>query len=55
MPIRSQLFGGLRALFNRRQAEQEMDEELRAFLQASAERKVQAGMSAAEAHRAARV
>ena len=32
-----------------------MDEELRAFLQASAERKVQAGMSATEAHRAARV
>ena len=55
MPIRSHLFGGLRALFHRRQAEQEMDEELRAFLQASAERKLQAGMSATEAHRAARV
>ena len=32
-----------------------MDEELGAFLHASAERKMQSGMSAAEAHRAARV
>src|SRR5215469_339729 len=55
MPIGSKLSGGLRAPCHRREAEQEMDEELRAFLQASAERKVQAGMSAAEAHRAARV
>jgi predicted permease len=55
MPIWSKLFDGLRALFHRREAEQEMDEELRAFLQASAERKMQAGMSTTEAHRAARV
>lgn len=32
-----------------------MDEELRAFLHASAERKMQSGMSATEAQRAARV
>ncbi len=55
MPIWSKFSGGLRALLHRREAEQEMDEELRAFLQASAERKMQSGMSAAEAHRAARV
>ena len=55
MPIWSKVFGGLRALFHRREAEQEMEEELCAFLQASAERKMQAGMSATEANRAARV
>jgi putative ABC transport system permease protein len=54
MPIWSKFFDGLRALIHRRAGEQDMDEELRAFLQASAERKMQAGMSAAEAHRAAR-
>ena len=55
MPIWSKFLGGVKALLHRREAEQEMDEELRAFLQASAERKVQAGMSATEANRAARV
>ena len=55
MPIWSKLSGGLRALLDRRRAEQEMDEELGAFLHASAERKMQSGMSAAEAERAARV
>jgi putative ABC transport system permease protein len=55
MPIWSKFSGGLRALRDRRKAEQEMDEELGAFLNASAERKMQAGMSASEAHRAARV
>src|SRR5579864_2976047 len=55
MPIWSKFSGGLRALLDRRKAEQEMDEELGAFLIASAERKMQAGMSASEAHRAARV
>jgi putative ABC transport system permease protein len=54
MPIWSKFFGGLRGLIHRRAGEQDMDEELRAFLQASAERKMQAGLSAAEAHRAAR-
>ena len=54
MPIWSRFFGGLRALFHRREAEQEMDDELRAFLEASTERKIQAGMSATEAYRAAR-
>jgi predicted permease len=55
MPIWSKFFGGLRALLRRREVEQDMDEELRAFLQASAERKIQSGMSATEAHRAARI
>jgi predicted permease len=55
MPIWSRFFGGLRALLHRREVEQDMDEELRAFVQASAERKMQSGMSATEAQRAARV
>jgi putative ABC transport system permease protein len=55
MPIWTKFFGGLKALLHLNESEQDMDEELRAFLQASAERKMQSGMSAAEAHRAARV
>src|SRR5689334_2486690 len=55
MPIWSKFLGGLRTLLHPREAEQDMDEELRAFLQASAKRKMRSGMSAAEAHRAARV
>jgi predicted permease len=55
MAIWSKFSGGLRALLHRREAEQDMDEELRAFLDASAERKMQAGMPEAEARRAARV
>src|SRR5215469_12239351 len=55
MSIWTKFFGGLRTLLHRREAEQDMDEELRAFLQASAERKMQAGMGATEAYRAARV
>ena len=55
MPIWNRFSSGLRALVGRRKAEQDMDEELGAFLRASAERKMQCGMSAAEAQRAARV
>ena len=55
MPIWSKLSGGLRSLFHGREEEQEMDEELRAFLQDSAEWKMQVGMNATEAQRAARV
>ena len=47
MPLWSKFSGGLRALLDRRNAEQEMDEELDAFLHASAERKMQSGMNAA--------
>jgi predicted permease len=55
MAMWNRFFGGLRALLNKREAEQDMDEELRAFLDASAERKMRAGMPEAEARRAARV
>jgi predicted permease len=55
MSIRNKFFGGLRALVHKREAEQDMDDELRAFLDASAERKMRSGMTEAEARRAARV
>jgi putative ABC transport system permease protein len=55
MSIWSKLSGGVRALLHKRDAEQDMDDELRAFLQASTERKMQSGMPEAEARRAARV
>jgi len=46
---------GLRALMGRSRVEHEMDEELRGFIDASAEGKKHAGMTAEEAVRAARV
>ncbi|HLG55509.1 MAG TPA: ABC transporter permease [Vicinamibacterales bacterium] len=46
---------GLRALFQRRRVEQELDEELRAYHNASVDRKIAAGMSREDAIRAARV
>jgi hypothetical protein len=53
------LFGnisaGLRALMGRTRVEGEMDEELRGFLDASAEDKRRAGMTPEQAARAARV
>jgi hypothetical protein len=53
------LFGnisaGLRALVGRSRVEGEMDEELRGFLEASAEDKRRAGMAPEQAARAARV
>jgi putative ABC transport system permease protein len=55
MAIWNRFFGGLRALLRRREDEQNMDEELRAFLDASAARKIRAGMPEVEARRAARV
>ena len=55
MAIGHKLLGGLRAILRKRETEQEMDEELRAFLEASAEPKMRAGMPEDEARRAARV
>jgi hypothetical protein len=49
------LAGGLRALFRKEQVEQEMDEELRGYLDVAAKEKMRAGMSRDEALRAARV
>jgi putative ABC transport system permease protein len=55
MSIWNKFAGGVQALLHRRETEQDMDAELRAFLDASAERKMRAGMSEAEARRAARI
>jgi predicted permease len=55
MRIWSRLLGGWRALWRRNAAEQEMEDELREFVRASAERRIEAGMSAEAAYRAARV
>jgi predicted secreted protein len=55
MGLIGNLAAGMRALMGRARAEGEMDEELRGFLDASAESKRRAGMTAEEASRAARV
>jgi predicted permease len=47
--------GGLRALFHKQQVEQEMDEELRSYLDAAVKEKMHSGMSQEQALRAARV
>jgi putative ABC transport system permease protein len=49
------IVAGLRALFRKEQTEREMDEELRAYLDAAVKEKMRAGMSAEEALRSARV
>ena len=50
----SNLAGGLRALFGKRQSEREMEEELRGYLEAAVEQRMRSGMSAEEARRVAR-
>ena len=55
MPLWTNLTGGLRALFRRRESEQEMDDELRGYVDAATEANRRSGMSEAEARRAARV
>src|SRR6185503_3680508 len=55
MPMIGRLLGGLRALFKKRQAEQDLDNELRAYLETAIEQKRAAGLSRADAIRAARV
>ena len=55
MSLLRNLTGGLRALFRKKQAEQEMDEELRGYLDAAVQDKMRAGMGPEEALRAARV
>ena len=55
MPMIRRLLAGLRGLFRKRQAEQELDEELRAYLETAVEQKMAAGMSRADASRAARM
>jgi putative ABC transport system permease protein len=46
---------GIRALFRKKQVEQEMDEELRCYLDAAVKDKMRSGLSQEEAQRAARV
>jgi predicted permease len=49
------LIGGIAALFRRQRAEQELDEELRAYVETAIEETLRAGMPREEAIRAARV
>jgi putative ABC transport system permease protein len=49
------LFAGLRGLFRKRQGEQELDDELRDFLEKSIAEKMHGGMTREEAQRAARM
>jgi hypothetical protein len=53
--IRTRIVNGFRALRQRDHVEQELDEELRAYLDASIEAKVRAGMARDAAARAARI
>jgi len=55
MGLWTNLFAGLCGLFRKRQAEQELEDELRDFLEKSAAEKMRAGMTREEAHRAARL
>ena len=55
MPMIGRLVGGLRGLFRKQQADQDLDDELRAYLETAVEQKMAAGMSRADASRAARV
>jgi TonB family protein len=54
MSILRNFTSGLRALFHKEEVEQEMDEELRGFLDAAVKEKMRSGMSHDEAWRAAR-
>ena len=55
MSLLRNLMAGLRALFHKKQVEQEMDEELRSYLDAAVKEKMRSGMSDEQALRAARV
>ena len=55
MGLIGNITAGMRALFGNARVEREMDEELRSFLDASAEDKLRSGMTQEEAARAARV
>ncbi|HEV2299207.1 MAG TPA: ABC transporter permease [Candidatus Acidoferrales bacterium] len=55
MTLLRRIFGGLRALFHKADAEQELDEELRDYMQTAAAEKMKAGMSGEEAMRRVRM
>jgi putative ABC transport system permease protein len=54
MPLLSRLLTGFRALLRKERDERDLDEELRAFLEADVEQRMQSGMSRRDALRAAR-
>ena len=55
MGLWSNLSAGIRGLFGKRRVEQELDDELRDYLDKSTAEKMRAGMTREEAHRAARI
>src|SRR6187200_2527695 len=55
MPIIGRLIGGLRGLLRRTRDEEELDEELRTYLEAAVAHHMSGGLSRQEAMRAARV
>ena len=55
MPFIDRFVGGLRGLLRRTRVEQDLDEELRAYLETAVEQKMAAGMNRDDALRAARV
>src|SRR4029077_12541308 len=55
MPFLRNIASGLRSLFRKDQVSQELDEELRAFLEMAAEGKMKHGMSHQDAHRSVRL
>src|SRR6266851_2182549 len=55
MSLLRNLAGGLRGLFQKEQAERELDEELRSYLEATVEEKMRRGLSREAAERAARI
>ena len=54
-PLLARFIGGLNALLRKGRAEQDLDEELRAYLETSVEEHMRAGMAREDAIRAARV
>ncbi len=55
MPIFRNFLGGIRNLFRKKQAEREMEEELRGYIDASAQEKMRSGLNREQALLAARV
>ena len=55
MARRPRVLGGLRGMFRRAQVEQEMDDEIRAYIEASVDRKMRAGLTPEAARRSAQV
>ena len=54
MPVLRNILDGLKGLFRRKEMEQQLDEELAAYLEIAVEKRIESGMSRSEALRAAR-